>query len=686
MKTIIWKELRENLKWSLLALLCLTLAEIYALSLQRNGGRDVYNNLTVCSSAFLMVSSVWCSVIGAALGAVQILPELRRDQWAALLHRPVSRSIIFFGKVCAGLLLYFLATAPPLLVSVAYAAAPGQFAGPFVPGMILPAASDLFLGITFYFAALLVSLSRGPWYGNRGLLGLSLVPVFVSHVMTGWIFLLPVLASLILMAAAWGAMLSNGLVIGRPKVGRFSFVLVALAAATTAVLLFDSGLFLLPSAASRSAANSSYRDIELTMEGKILLNTWLPDGSVASLTDLDGKPFTDERYVGNNAQLLNRFTPIYWEFESNRGIVDAYLAQHPRDLRNYVEPTNSIQNDGVESWYQLTTRNYFTGYDKLSRRCAAICDRGGFEPAGAAPKPFPFRLQSGAWNYSPTYLYWSGGQLYGLDFAERSMTPLFHTQSDQIHGAEWVGVNRRKSSYLGVALDKEIRILDLRGNLLLTIPYAHDPRVWLQVSLATIPSADRIFVRYEPYSYLGTSISDSEAKPSFVDEIDLQGNILHSYSVPHARIAPIPLSWADQVASFTLPFGPASLYTAFSRLFPSPDSNIEYSPFKLPSLRIPLARLAMLFAISAALGLCASFWARHAGFSRENARRWAAFVFFFGLPGLITFRLAADWPARVQCPICSRKRSVEAEECPRCHSVWAPPEPNGTEIFDPAAT
>src|ERR1700722_2553314 len=166
MKTIIWKELRENLKWAVLACLCLALAEIYTLSDQRDNGRDIYNNLTLCSSAFLMVTSFGCSLIGAALAAIQILPELRKDQWAALLHRPVPRSTIFFGKVSAGLLLYFPAAALPLLASVAYAAAPGQFPGPLVPGMILPAASDLFLGMAFYFGALLLSLHRGPWYGS----------------------------------------------------------------------------------------------------------------------------------------------------------------------------------------------------------------------------------------------------------------------------------------------------------------------------------------------------------------------------------------------------------------------------------------------------------------------------------------------------------------------------------------
>jgi ABC-type transport system involved in multi-copper enzyme maturation permease subunit len=152
MKTIIWKELRENLKWAVLALLCLTLAENATLY-QHRDTIDAFNGVTLCSSAFLLVSAFGCSLVGAVLGALQILPELRRDQWAALLHRPAPRSTIFFGKVVAGLLLYLLATALPLLASIAYAAAPGQFPAPLVPGMILPAASDVCLGMVFYFSS-----------------------------------------------------------------------------------------------------------------------------------------------------------------------------------------------------------------------------------------------------------------------------------------------------------------------------------------------------------------------------------------------------------------------------------------------------------------------------------------------------------------------------------------------------
>src|SRR4051812_31825396 len=99
MKTLIWKELRENGKWAVLALAGLLIAEISALSSgQEPNGFDT-TGITLCSNTFLLVSSFGCMVIGAALGALQILPERRRDQWASLLHRPVSRQTIFLGKV-----------------------------------------------------------------------------------------------------------------------------------------------------------------------------------------------------------------------------------------------------------------------------------------------------------------------------------------------------------------------------------------------------------------------------------------------------------------------------------------------------------------------------------------------------------------------------------------------------------
>ena len=142
--------------------------------------------------------------IDATPGSGQILPELRRDQWAALLHRPVSRSVIFFGKAGAGLLLYFTAATLPLLASAFYAATPGQFAAPLLPEMLRPALSDLFLGAAFYFAAILLCLHRGRWFGSRGAIGLSVIPLFLLHLDTDWPFLLAPAAAAVYLLAGWG--------------------------------------------------------------------------------------------------------------------------------------------------------------------------------------------------------------------------------------------------------------------------------------------------------------------------------------------------------------------------------------------------------------------------------------------------------------------------------------------------
>ena len=206
MKAMLWKELRENLKWGALAFLALIMGEFYALSAAHTSSSDNYRDLTLMSSAFLLVSAFGCSAIGVGLALVQVLPELRRDQWAALLQRPVSRGTIFLGKVGAGLLLYLGATLLAFVASVAYVIMPGQFAAPMVPGMLIPGLSDLCLGMAFYSGTLLICLDRGPWWTRRLVVGFSLILLLGMHLTAGFPFLLPMVASAIYLVAAWDAL------------------------------------------------------------------------------------------------------------------------------------------------------------------------------------------------------------------------------------------------------------------------------------------------------------------------------------------------------------------------------------------------------------------------------------------------------------------------------------------------
>lgn len=79
MKMMIWKELRENFKWAVLALIGLALAEIYGLYYtdQNNPNNQ---GITLLNPTFLMATSLGNAVAGLLLGLVQILPEQRRDQ------------------------------------------------------------------------------------------------------------------------------------------------------------------------------------------------------------------------------------------------------------------------------------------------------------------------------------------------------------------------------------------------------------------------------------------------------------------------------------------------------------------------------------------------------------------------------------------------------------------------------
>ena len=678
MKTMIWKELRENFKWAVLALLGLTLAEFYGLSEQRQTPGDYYNDLTLCSSTFLLVTSFGCSIIGAALGIVQILPELRRDQWAALLHRPVSRGVIFSGKVAAGLLLYFGATLLPFLASIFYVAVPGQFAAPLVPGLLLPAFSDVFLGPVFYFAAILLCLHRGRWFGSRGLLGLSVLPVFLLHLSTGWPFLFPILSALVFLLAAWGTMLSNGPIQGRPWAARIAQLAVTLAGALTAWIIIILGLQFLPQGTVQPTSN--FTEFEVTRDGQVFFATQQGLGGTPVVTDMTGKVITDERYVGNNTygnfcQLL----PLA-DFQRDPDRPNPYLSREPRNLQNYV----LIVQQGYEAkelWFLLVRENYFIGYDKLSRRCVGIFDADGYKPAGVTPKPFPLPVKKSMFGYTTPFYFWSGPQLYALDFSERTMKPFFNAQDQRIFGAADLnrGTSTSKSPRVFVTLDDGLHLLDTQGKSVMVIPYRHDPGMWSYLWAADNPDLKQIYLQFSHDQWLDPV---PQPVPVFLDVFDAQGNFVQTYSHPSEASVPTPESWVMRLAEATSPLFPVLAVTIYDHVFPPSTPTIETGTFWEPSFQVELFGMMSLFAVSLGLGILTFFWARRVGFSPGSARLWTLFVLCFGLPGLVTFRLASDWPTRVRCPQCGRHRPIATAECPGCHQPWPIPAANGAEIFD----
>jgi hypothetical protein len=108
---MILKELKVNLKWALLACVAWS-ACLFAFARVSVEPTLAYREML--SFPAQAVTVLMFPLVGFLLGLVQALPESRRDAWAFLVHRPLSRGRIFWSKAIAGLLLYLAALLLPL--------------------------------------------------------------------------------------------------------------------------------------------------------------------------------------------------------------------------------------------------------------------------------------------------------------------------------------------------------------------------------------------------------------------------------------------------------------------------------------------------------------------------------------------------------------------------------------------
>src|ERR1017187_10704352 len=174
MKTLVFKEFRENVKAAVLGMI------IYALVLvvlYRDYVASPTNMTQPLSDSNLVFGTAWfCGIFGAVLGWLQVHNERRPDLWAFLIHRPMTRSGIFLAKVMAGLGLYALVVGLPLLGFIVWARLPGHVAAPFEFAMLRPVAAYALVGLLYYFAGMLGDLRQARWYASRALgVGVAIV-------------------------------------------------------------------------------------------------------------------------------------------------------------------------------------------------------------------------------------------------------------------------------------------------------------------------------------------------------------------------------------------------------------------------------------------------------------------------------------------------------------------------------
>ena len=676
MKKLIVKELREHFKVALLGLVVLTVMLFLAIQdssaqTRRAALSQGYNASDglqpLLSKPILVQVAFFCAIFGALLGWLQIRAESHPDLWAFLVHRPIARTAILWGKLCSGLLLYAVATGLPLVALVCVVSIPGKVAAPFEWAMALPLAALFLSGMVFYLAGLLTGLRKARWFASRGFgLGLavaaSLGAFAVGEFWQALLIIVP--AGVVLALAVWGSFQTGGYYRAQPALGKFALTAASVVSAAVILGLAIGVLFnaILPH------AGHSWSQYPLIKDGRVVKITQHRDGEALNATeivDLQGAPLLDEK-TGRNIKLKElqpRYAPslsVTVDFESRSRI-------HNRNRAGYADAARFFSSWRVLDktiWY-LTADGRLVAYHGITRRLA-----GSLEPpgdTGGRPRDDArfIHPEDYSWGYLREYtqpeVLASRRTAYLVDLEKRELKPLFTPANGDVIGGYACGTALASLSDHDVAFiltRRSIQLVNFQGKTILQVPYEPSPPSYPSVSLYWLDPTNTFAIRFQP-DYILNKKSGAKLLTR-VEWLNADGTIRNAMALPKLP-DPERIGLKEQILIPLLPPG-VPVY------FGDEPDRIWHL------LRLGPAILCVLI----------GWWlGRRNNFELKANVGWGIFHLLFGLPGLLAFLAVQEWPAKEPCPNCKKLRAVDRERCEHCGAGFPPPEKIGTEIFVP---
>jgi hypothetical protein len=696
MRSLIWKECRENLKWVPLPMLLIL------------SPMGLFGPARLMALGYLFYVSLVAALFGAVLGFLQVFPESRGDKRSLLLHRPMSRSRIFLGKAIAGVGLYLLALGIPLACAVGLAATPGHVAEPFRWPMVLPWLADTLTGLVYYFAGMLTAQREARWYGSR-CLGLAAglfcsIAVWTVPEFRQALLVIGIMAG-VLAVAAWGSFQAGGAYAPQPRLARIALAVTFLTGLSA--LGFTAKFFI-----GKHLEPGTRCAYLLDRQGR-MLDLHDKDGEVQSVTDLDGELPQDFSGVWPDLHALQ-------EAAAPEARVDVARRRSYRSCSGSLVKHGNETRPGNEAWWYVPDQGQLLGYDTISKRPIGSIGPDGFAPPGEQPKErFEGRLYHVARfpeAAASDYLAFPGG-VYAVGFRKRTVQTLFvPTAGETVLWASRWEDKKSHSSLAFVGTDKSVHAVDEAGGRVFSVRLAYDLESYQILSVGRLENPARYWVWFEPQWYLGAG--RLETMPASVVEYDDTGREVVRRTLPPRPGRPGDARRPDPRM---LVFEPSS-FVALSGLFTSPaeftllagtrqvlvsevrSNNGSEVPlvlqflffstqFFLPSVgylpRTPgglvfgFAALMLLAAVAS--GLVCFLLARRHAFSRVRCMGWALCGLLWGPTGLLLLLALQEWPARIACPKCRKPRVVTRDTCEHCGAAHAAPVPDGTEIFEEIA-
>jgi ABC-type transport system involved in multi-copper enzyme maturation permease subunit len=663
-KILIRKELRENLKLAVLGFVVFTVLVVWSWRDYAVMMKDVLLGLRSLEgfrlqpvhSGLILAGTGWlCVIFGAVLGWMQIFNERHRDLWAFLVHRPVSRTQIFFGKVIAGLGIYIVAAGLPLVCFVVWAGIPGHVAAPFQWAMALQIAWLFLAGIAFYFAGMLTGLRQARWYASRTFgLGLAFM-ILLANAVPNWRFWQILVAMLIgiaiLAAAVWGGFHSDGHYKGQPALGKLGLTAsITVGAGVVAFIVFALLASLFPNLLFN---NDRWTMYVMTKDGTIYKE--IQGGRrPPEFVDLDGKPLIDAK--------TGRMIELEEFIRRACNTISIQMDREKASLRRRNPPIffSFWQATPDTIWYYWNRYGRLVGYDIATRRCIGSLGPNGFanDLSGGGDR----------FNAPDSRTLQTATAIYQTDVQNRATRTLFTTEKDEtILGATDVFLNGNDWDHTVVATKRYIRLLTPEGKVVWKTPNEQDYPDYGRVRVSFLEKPGQCALWFAPP--YGPNKKAGWKLPTHVAWIDSEQGLFKSMDLPNLNPPWNQYPLRAKVLSLLIP--PALWAGVYWDDRPEPPEM----PWKL--VLISLAPAAVVWV---PLGL---WLARRHNFDVRARLGWAVFHLLCGLPGFLAFLSVQEWPVRTLCSNCEKLRSIDREKCEHCGADFAPPEKNGTEIFAP---
>lgn len=713
MRTLIWKELREHVRWLPLGLI-VSAAVCYLAAPSRHTD-------ALLAARLVTQLAIVTPLLAFTLGVVQAYRDLRPAGAAYLNHRSVTAHQIFMAKTIAGFAIYASAVVIPLLLLAAWIAIQGMYWVPMRPAQVIPALVFALASFALHPAAMLMLARDASWWGTR------VFPI------------IPAAAALVPLCI----FLTTG---GMAGAGLGLMVAAFLIAWLTFV--------------ARQGWSTFAPDPPASLNNQSIHRRWLLSSNLiaAALCTVVAAVFTTLTTVEGWSRRLDYTTPPYngLAVEPATGSVWLMTLHRQYDPQSGLSTVEEIGGDNIENGktvnplrsenlptitqpfvYLYTTRDIYPFGDGFFSRFASLSDK----PAQFAYDSRGYMLR---YAYVPQIRWqaiiaadgvFPSGKLQGRPFTSNPLNSIQSAFSRFYESGYAPPLADANGVYLLSPSGTQIRkLIDQRVDAIASIDgdAGHAPRLvirsnnqLLEYQLLDVSGSDEWFEQADPEDPVSRtrskSLYDLEISAKLINTIEMPAELR---SLDQVRIARshdgwyFATTWSDttlfhltsqghtEAISFQLKPGtssppnidqvrvepliagalPGTVYIAGAAIVAWESFNRSVTK-PLAQVLAENPRLFTTGLVSFLLVTLFSLWltrrvAQRRGLSRGQMRLWSWSVLLLGLAAPLAVVAIYCRVVREPCPQCQQLRRVDEDRCEHCGAQWEPPQAEGIEITD----